>query len=81
MALHDWSTRDLVRGDLSLLSDLFRRRPIKADFERLQRLMDRGFVTYHNAIFRVTAHGCAALLIRHVTRHPTFKKATDLLRR
>lgn len=81
MAFHEWATRDLVKGDLSLLADLFRGRPIKTDFERLQRLLDRGFITDRDSVFRVTARGRAALLIRHITRHPGLQKATRLLRR
>ena len=63
--LREWATRKLRSGDLTALSAIARG-GARADDERIDRLMRRGFLAQRRDGHRVvTARGRVALAIKH----------------
>lgn len=73
MALREWATKELNRGDLTSLAEIAGGRRGLADKERLQRLLDRGFIIEHEEGVRITASGRMALLVRKITKNALFQ--------
>jgi hypothetical protein len=70
MFLNQWARKGLRNGDLSALSELTdNTRWSDPNPARIERLNARGFVKRRtDEKLRVTAKGCAALLLRRLSR-------------